>query len=45
MKERTKKILKGVFFYLSWIVDSVRWLKKKHQEKKENENSSNQPVK
>lgn len=41
MKERTKKILKGVFFFLSWIVDSVRWLKKKRQEKQENENSSN----
>ena len=45
MKEKTKKILKGVFFFLSWIVDSVRWLKKKHQEKQENENSSDQPVK
>lgn len=41
MKERTKKILKGVFFFVSWIVDSVRWLKKKRQEKQENENSSN----
>lgn len=41
MKEQTKKILKVVFFYLSWIVDSVRWLKKKHQEKQENKNSSN----
>lgn len=40
MKERTKKILKGVFFYISWIVDSVRWLRKKHQEKQENENSN-----
>ena len=29
MKEKTKKILKGVFFYLSWIVDTVRWLRKK----------------
>ena len=45
MKEQTKKVLKGVFFFLSWIVDSVRRLKKKRQEKKENENSSNQPVK
>jgi len=45
MKEQTKKILKGVFFFVSWIVDSVRWLKKKHQEKQENKNSSDQPVK
>ena len=41
MKERTKKILKGVFFFVSWIVDSVRWLRKKRQEKQENDNSSN----
>lgn len=41
MKERTKKILKGVFFFVSWIVDSVRWLKKKRQEKQENNDSSN----
>lgn len=41
MKERTKKILKGVFFFISWIVDSVRWLRKKRQEKQENDNSSN----
>lgn len=41
MKEKTKKILKGVFFFISWIVDSVRWLRKKRQEKQENENSSN----
>ena len=41
MKEQTKKILKGVFFFISWVVDSVRWLKKKRQEKQENENSSN----
>lgn len=40
MKERTKKILKGIFFYISWIVDSVRWLKKKRQEKQENNDSS-----
>lgn len=40
MKEKTKKILKGVFFFVSWIVDSVRWLKKKRQEKQENDNSS-----
>jgi len=40
MKERTKKILKGVFFFISWIVDSVRWLRKKRQEKQENDNSS-----
>lgn len=40
MKERTKKILKGVFFFVSWIVDSVRWLRKKRQEKQENNNSS-----
>lgn len=45
MKEKTKKILKGVFFFVSWIVDSVRWLRKKRQEKQENENSSDQPVK
>ncbi len=41
MKEQTKKILKGVFFFISWIVDSVRWLRKKRQEKQGNENSSN----
>lgn len=41
MKERTKKILKGVFFFISWVVDSVRWLRKKRQEKQENDNSSN----
>lgn len=41
MKERTKKILKGVFFFVSWIVDSVRWLRKKRQEKQENDNLSN----
>ena len=40
MKEKTKKILKGVFFFISWIVDSVRWLRKKRQEKQENENSN-----
>lgn len=45
MKEQTKKILKGVFFFISWIVDSVRWLKKKRQEKQENKKSSDQPVK
>lgn len=45
MKEQTKKILKGVFFYISWIVDSVRWLRKKRQEKRENDNSSNQSIK
>lgn len=37
MKEQTKKILKGVFFFISWIVDSVRWLRKKRQERQENE--------
>lgn len=40
MKEKTKNILKHVFFFISWVVDSVRWLKKKRQEKQENENSS-----
>lgn len=40
MKEQTKKTLKGVFFFLSWIVDSIRWLRKKRQEKQENNNSS-----
>lgn len=45
MKEKTKKILKGVFFFVSWIVDSVRWLRKKRQEKQENENSSDQSIK
>jgi len=45
MKERTKKILKGVFFFASWIVDTVRWLKKKHQEKQENDNTSDQSIK
>lgn len=44
MKEKTKKILKGVFFYISWIVDSVRWLRKKRQEKQENDNSSDQSI-
>ena len=41
MKEQTKKILKGVFFFISWIVDSVRWLRRKRQEKQENKNSNN----
>lgn len=45
MKVRTKKILKGVFFFVSWIVDSVRWLRKKRQEKQENDNSSDQSIK
>lgn len=45
MKEKTKKILKGVFFCISWIVDSVRWLRKKRQEKRENENSNEQSIK
>lgn len=45
MKEKTKKVLKGVFFFISWIVDSVRWLRKKHQEKNENDNSSDQSIK
>lgn len=45
MKEQTKKILKGVFFFISWIVDSVRWLRKKRQEKQENENSNDQSIK
>ena len=40
MKEKTKKILKGVFFFVSWIVDSVRWLRKKRQEKQKDDNSS-----
>lgn len=45
MKEKTKKVLKGVFFFISWIVDSVRWLRKKRQEKQENDNSSDQSIK
>lgn len=45
MKEQTKKILKGVFFFISWVVDSVRWLRKKRQEKQENDNSSDQSIK
>ena len=45
MKEKTKKILKGVFFFVSWIVDSVRWLRKKRQEKQENDNLSDQSIK
>ena len=45
MKEQTKKVLKAVFFFISWIVDFVRWSRKKRQEKRENENSSDQPVK
>lgn len=45
MKERTKKVLRGVFFFVSWIVDSVRWLRKKRQEKQENDNSSDQSIK
>ena len=44
MKEQTKKILRGVFFYISWIVDSVRWFKKKREEKKESKKDSNQPI-
>jgi len=45
MKEQTKKILKRVFFFISWIVDSVRWLRKKRLEKQENENSNDQSIK
>lgn len=45
MKEKTKKILKATFFFISWIVDSVRWLRKKRQEKNENDNSSDQSIK
>lgn len=45
MKEQTKKVLKGVFFFISWIVDSVRWLRKKRQEKQENKNSNDQSIK
>lgn len=41
MKEKTRKILKGVFFFISWIVDSVRWLRKNHKEKQENDNLNN----
>ena len=41
MKEKTKKILKGVFFFVSWIVDSVRWLRKKRQETQEGKNNGN----
>ena len=41
MKEQTKKILKGVFFFIYWIVDDVRWLRRKRQEKQENKNSNN----
>lgn len=44
MKEQTKKILRGVFFYICWIVDSVRWFKKKRKEKKESKEDSNQPI-
>ena len=40
MKEQTKKVLRVVFFFISWIVDSVRWLRKKRQEKQENDNSN-----
>lgn len=45
MKEKTKNILKGVFFFISWIVDFSRWLKKKHQNEQENDNSSDQSIK
>lgn len=45
MKEKTKKILKGIFFFISWIVDSVRWIKKKRKEKQENNNLSDKPTK
>lgn len=45
MKEKTKKILKGVFFFVSWIVDSVRRFRKKRQEKQENDNLSDQSIK
>lgn len=40
MKQQTKKILRGVFFYVVWIVDSVRWLRRKRQKKQENDNLS-----
>lgn len=45
MKEKTKKILKGVFFFISWVVDSVRWLKGKRQKQQKNDNSSDQSIK
>lgn len=45
MKEKSKKILKRVFFFISWIVDFVRWSRKKRQEKQENDNSSDQSIK
>lgn len=45
MKEQTKKILKRVFFFLSWIVDPICWLRKRRQEKQEKDNSSNQSIK
>lgn len=38
MKEKTKKILKGIFFFVSWIVDAVRAAKKKKEESKNNKN-------
>lgn len=37
MKEQTKKILKGVFFFVSWVVDVVRYFKKK-KDSESNEN-------
>lgn len=38
MKEKTKKILKDIFFFVSWIVDAVRAIKKKKEEKENNKN-------
>lgn len=45
MKDQTKKILKGAFFFISWIVDFVRWSRRRRQEKRENDNSSDQSIK
>lgn len=38
MKEKTKKILKAIFFFVSWTVDAVRAIKKKKEEKENNKN-------
>ena len=40
MKEKTKKILKGIFFFLSWIVDAARAIKKRKQQKDNNDENS-----
>ena len=41
MKEQTKKVLKGIFFFVSWVVDFVRYIKKKKDDKSDKTNFVN----